>query len=105
MKKLVAFAAVIAAVSFVSCGNKSAENTEVAETETEATIEEWLLLLKKLQQKRLQLLKVIQLLLKFRRLKLKLLLLNNHSAISDEDSLYACNIQTFLFLNLCNLCI
>ena len=40
MKKLVAFAAVIAAVSFVSCGNKSAENTEVAETETEATIEE-----------------------------------------------------------------
>ena len=40
MKKLVAFAAVIAAVSFTSCGNKSAENTEVAETETEATVEE-----------------------------------------------------------------
>ncbi|WP_099463525.1 MULTISPECIES: hypothetical protein [Parabacteroides] len=36
MKKLVAFAAVIAAVSFTSCGNKSAETTEetVAETET-----------------------------------------------------------------------
>ena len=34
MKKLVAFAAVIAAVSFASCGNKSAESTEsVAETE------------------------------------------------------------------------
>ena len=28
MKKLVAFAAVIAAVSFASCGNKSAESTE-----------------------------------------------------------------------------
>ena len=28
MKKLVAFAAVIAAVSFASCGNKSAETTE-----------------------------------------------------------------------------
>ena len=40
MKKLVAFAAVIAAVSFASCGNKSAENAEVAETETEATVEE-----------------------------------------------------------------
>lgn len=40
MKKLVAFAAVIAAVSFTSCGNKSAENTEVAETETEATVED-----------------------------------------------------------------
>ena len=40
MKKLVAFAAVIAAVSFASCGNKSAESTEsVAETE-EATVEE-----------------------------------------------------------------
>lgn len=38
MKKLVAFAAVIAAVSFTSCGNKSAEKTEVAETET--TVEE-----------------------------------------------------------------
>lgn len=38
MKKLVAFAAVIAAVSFASCGNKSAETTEeVAET---ATVEE-----------------------------------------------------------------
>ena len=40
MKKLVAFAAVIAAVSFASCGNKSAENTEVAETETEAPVVE-----------------------------------------------------------------
>ena len=40
MKKLVAFAAVIAAVSFASCGNKSAESTEsVAETE-EATVVE-----------------------------------------------------------------
>ena len=39
MKKLVAFAAVIAAVSFTSCGNKSAESTEVAETET-TTVEE-----------------------------------------------------------------
>lgn len=39
MKKLVAFAAIIAAVSFTSCGNKSAEsNAEVAETET--TVEE-----------------------------------------------------------------
>lgn len=39
MKKLVAFAAIVAAVSFASCGNKSAESTEaVAETETiEAT--------------------------------------------------------------------
>ena len=70
MKKLVAFAAVIAAVSF------------------------------KLQQKKLRLLKVIQLLLKLRLLKLKLLLLNNHSAISDEDSLYACNIQTFFVFKL-----
>ena len=34
MKKLVAFAAIVAAVSFTSCGNKSAEsNAEVAETE------------------------------------------------------------------------
>lgn len=34
MKKLVAFAAVVAAVSFVSCSNQAAENTEsVAETE------------------------------------------------------------------------
>ena len=32
MKKLVAFAAVIAAVSFASCGNKSAE-TEAAPAE------------------------------------------------------------------------
>lgn len=41
MKKLVAFAAIVAAVSFASCGNKSAESTEaVAETETvETTIE------------------------------------------------------------------
>ena len=39
MKKLVAFAAIVAAVSFTSCGNKSAEsNAEVAETET--TVEE-----------------------------------------------------------------
>lgn len=39
MKKLVAFAAIIVAVSFTSCGNKSAEsNAEVAETET--TVEE-----------------------------------------------------------------
>ena len=45
-------------------------------------------------------LKVIQLLLKLRLLKLKLLLLNNHSAISDEDSLYACNIQTFFVFKL-----
>lgn len=30
MKKLVAFAAVIAAVSFTSCGNKSAQTTETA---------------------------------------------------------------------------
>ena len=37
MKKLVAFAAVIAAVSFASCGNKSAETTEsVAEVEEDA---------------------------------------------------------------------
>ena len=41
MKKLVAFAAVIAAVSFASCGNKSAETTEsVAETEEAAVVEE-----------------------------------------------------------------
>ena len=41
MKKLVAFAAVIAAVSFASCGNKSAENTEVvAETEEATVVEE-----------------------------------------------------------------
>lgn len=39
MKKLVTFAAIVAAVSFTSCGNKSAEsNAEVAETET--TVEE-----------------------------------------------------------------
>ena len=39
MKKLVAFAAIVAAISFTSCGNKSAEsNAEVAETET--TVEE-----------------------------------------------------------------
>ena len=39
MKKLVAFAAIVAAVSFTSCANKSAEsNAEVAETET--TVEE-----------------------------------------------------------------
>lgn len=41
MKKLVAFAAIVAAVSFTSCGNKSAEsNAEVAETETTAVVEE-----------------------------------------------------------------
>ena len=40
-KKLVAFAAVIAAVSFASCGNKSAESTEsVAETEEATVVEE-----------------------------------------------------------------
>lgn len=38
MKKLVAFAAIVAAVSFTSCGNKSAEtSTEVAETTVEET--------------------------------------------------------------------
>ena len=41
MKKLVAFAAVIAAVSFASCGNKSAESTEsVADTEEATVVEE-----------------------------------------------------------------
>ena len=41
MKKLVAFAAVIAAVSFASCGNKSAESTEsVAEVEEAPVVEE-----------------------------------------------------------------
>lgn len=44
MKKLVLFVAVIATMSFASCGNKSAESTEaVAETETvvdEAVVEE-----------------------------------------------------------------
>ena len=41
MKKLVAFAAVIAAVSFASCGNKSAESSEsVAETEEATVVEE-----------------------------------------------------------------
>lgn len=39
MKKLVAFAAVIAAVSFASCGNKSAQNTETT-AETETVVEE-----------------------------------------------------------------
>lgn len=38
MKKLVAFAAVIAAVSFASCGNKSTES--VAETEEATVVEE-----------------------------------------------------------------
>ena len=38
MKKLVAFAAVIAAVSFASCGNKSAESTApVVEEDAAAT--------------------------------------------------------------------
>ena len=37
MKKLVAFAAVVAAVSFASCGNKSSETAEVAEA-TEAEV-------------------------------------------------------------------
>lgn len=40
MKKLVAFAAVIAAVSFASCGNKSAESTEESVAETETVVEE-----------------------------------------------------------------
>lgn len=40
MKKLVAFAAVIAAVSFTSCGNKSAESTEETVAETETVVEE-----------------------------------------------------------------
>ena len=41
MKKLVAFAAVIAAVSFASCGNNTTENTEsVAETAEPAVVEE-----------------------------------------------------------------
>lgn len=41
MKKLVAFAAVIAAVSFTSCGNKNAEsNNAVAETVNAAVVEE-----------------------------------------------------------------
>jgi len=36
MKRLVAFAAIFAAVSFASCGNKPAESTEtVAETKVE----------------------------------------------------------------------
>ena len=39
MKKLVAFAAVVAAVSFASCSNKAAENTE-AVAETEPVVEE-----------------------------------------------------------------
>ena len=39
MKKLVAFAAVVAAVSFTSCGNKSAQTTE-ATAETETVVEE-----------------------------------------------------------------
>lgn len=41
MKKLVAFAAVIAAVSFASCGNKSADSTEpVANVEESTVVEE-----------------------------------------------------------------
>ena len=41
MKKLVAFAAVIAAVSFASCGNNTTENTEsVAETAEPAVVVE-----------------------------------------------------------------
>ena len=41
MKKLVAFAAVIAAVSFASCGNKSAYSTEsVADTEEASVVED-----------------------------------------------------------------
>lgn len=39
MKKLVAFAAVIAAVSFTSCGNKSAQPAE-ATAQTETVVEE-----------------------------------------------------------------
>ena len=41
MKKLVAFAAVIADVSFASCGNNATENTEsVAETAEPTVVEE-----------------------------------------------------------------
>ena len=40
MKKLVAFAAVIAAVSFASCGNKSADSTEPVATVEESTVVE-----------------------------------------------------------------
>lgn len=39
MKKLVVFVAIIAAFSFISCGNKSAQSTE-ATLETEITVEE-----------------------------------------------------------------
>ena len=40
MKKLVAFAAVVAAVSFASCSNKAAENTEPVVEEAVAPVEE-----------------------------------------------------------------
>ena len=40
MKKLVAFAAVIAAVSFASCGNKSVAETEEATVVEEAPVVE-----------------------------------------------------------------
>ena len=38
MKKLVAFAAVVAAVSFASCSNKAAENTEAVAPVEEAAV-------------------------------------------------------------------
>ncbi|WP_085535274.1 PG1828 family lipoprotein [Massilibacteroides vaginae] len=40
MKKVLAFVAVIAAVSFSSCANKSAEATTEAVAETETVVEE-----------------------------------------------------------------
>lgn len=40
MKKVLAFMAVVAAVSFSSCGNKSAEATTEPVAETEAVVEE-----------------------------------------------------------------
>ena len=100
MKKLVAFAAVIAAVSFASCGNKSAENTEVAETETEATVEEVVAPAEQATTEETAVAEGDSTAVEAPAAELKLLLLNNHSAISDEDSLYACNIQTFFVFKL-----
>lgn len=40
MKKLVLMAAAIVAVSFASCGNKTANADQAAATETEVTVEE-----------------------------------------------------------------
>ncbi len=40
MKKLVAFAVVVAAVSFASCGNKNAENAETADVAVTETVVE-----------------------------------------------------------------